>query len=352
MWFLQTTAGMVSISSVQTRGCCVQNSYFSGNGGYAIADQGFLSNVVMSNTAEANAYAYLCNGGEDHVGKPSLWLGNYVEDGQGPSTLIFPCIYLGGTQGDGSFDSNTNATIEANGLFQSMSFDTGEVQLLLGKAVYPGLAGDVYGFRESASPFIHSLSFDPKEQAFQLKWENSTANAIAFEITGYLNEDGRNLLRFPDGIWIGRGDSRRRFVVRSDMPSEKDPTFAGSRLWRQGDRIYHDNPEPGGAEGWMCIKTGGWGGGYEYTQRMFAPGLTASPGDAIEPTTSTGYVYRAKTLAGGVYALTTSTEPPWPTTINATVTDGAGITWECFGACFGLIPDLASVFKTFGSIGA
>jgi hypothetical protein len=278
-----------------------------------------------------------------------LWLGNYVEGGQGLSTLISPCIYLGGTLGatGGSlFDSNTNATTEAGGFFQSMSFDTGEIQLYLGKAVSPSLAQDVYGFRESSSTFIHSLSFNPTEQAFQSIWAGNPANAIAFEITGYLNEDGRNLLRFPDGIWIGRGSSRRRFVVRSAMPSEADPTQAVSNLWQEGDRIYHADPVPGGPEGWVCTKRGGWGGGFQYTQRTFAPGLTVHPGDAIEPTLSTTYVYRAKTLA----VLTTTTEPPsppapncWPTTIGATVTDAAGITWECFGS---VPPD----FKTFGSI--
>jgi len=167
-----------------------------------------------------------------------------VETGQGPSTLISPCIYLGGSSDLSGFDSNTNATVEAEGLFKNMSIDTSEIQLLLGKAVYPSLARDVYGFRESSSPFIHSLSFDRIEQAFQLIWANSTANAIAYEITGYLNEDGRNLLRFPDGIWIGRGTSRRRFVIRSAMPSDTDPTSPVSRLWRQGDRIYHDDPVP------------------------------------------------------------------------------------------------------------
>ena len=333
----------VHIIGGEAQGCCVENSLFTGNGGYAIADQGFFSNVLKSNLAEANAYAYLCNNGADDAGKPSLWLGNYVETGQGPSTLISPCIYLGGSSDLSGFDSNTNATVEAEGLFKNMSIDTSEIQLLLGKAVYPSLARDVYGFRESSSPFIHSLSFDRIEQAFQLIWANSTANAIAYEITGYLNEDGRNLLRFPDGIWIGRGTSRRRFVIRSAMPSDTDPTSPVSRLWRQGDRIYHDDPVPGGPEGWVCTATGGWGGGSRYTARTFASGLIVSPGDAIEPTTSTGYVYRAKSLAGGAYALTTSTEPTWPTSIGATVTDSAGIMWECFGA-------VPPVFKTFGSI--
>jgi hypothetical protein len=290
----------------------------------------------------------LCNNGADNAGKASLWLGNYVEGGQGASTLIGPCIYLGGSYGSPLFDTNTTATIETEGWFGNMAFDTGQIQLFLGKAV--GSASDVYGFRESSSPYIHSFSFNSTERAYQLLWGNSEANAIAFEITGYLNEDGRNLIRFPDGIWIGSGSSRRRFVVGSAMPSVTDGSTPVSRLWRQGDRIYHDNPVAGGPEGWVCTTTGGWGGGQGYTQRTYAPGLTVSPGDAIEPTVPTGYVYRAKTLAGGAYSLTTSVEPPpppapnsWPTITGATVTDSAGITWECFG----VVPP---VFKTFGSI--
>lgn len=122
----------VHIIGPDANGCCVDDSVFTGNGGYAIADQGFLSNVLKGNTAEANAYAYLCNNGLDYAGKPSLWLGNYVEGGQGQSTLIYPCIYLGGTDGS-DFDSNTNATVEAAGWFRSMSFDTGEIQLFLAR---------------------------------------------------------------------------------------------------------------------------------------------------------------------------------------------------------------------------
>ncbi len=58
---------------------------------------------------------------------------------------------------------------------------------------------------------------------------------------------------------------------------------------------------------------------------IWAPGETQAVGDLCVPTTLNGYLYRATAITTGV---TGSTQPSWPTTVGATVTDG-GVTWTC-----------------------
>jgi hypothetical protein len=61
---------------------------------------------------------------------------------------------------------------------------------------------------------------------------------------------------------------------------------------------------------------------------IWAPGETQAVGDLCVPAKLNGYLYRATSITTGV---TGTTQPTWPTTVGATVTDG-GVTWTCGSA--------------------
>lgn len=61
---------------------------------------------------------------------------------------------------------------------------------------------------------------------------------------------------------------------------------------------------------------------------IWAPGETQAVGDLCVPAKLNGYLFRATAITTGV---TGTTQPSWPTTVGATVTDG-GVTWTCGSA--------------------
>lgn len=78
---------------------------------------------------------------------------------------------------------------------------------------------------------------------------------------------------------------------------------------------------------WICDKSGGWGGGiYTPNDRVWKANTQYVIGDGVEPTTSNGFVYRAKNiqsnslgLTSAGFGFTSETEPDWPINIGDTV---------------------------------
>jgi hypothetical protein len=74
-----------------------------------------------------------------------------------------------------------------------------------------------------------------------------------------------------------------------------------------------------GLKGKVCIK----GGAAAFLLKEWKPSTAYKVGEGVQPLTPNGYLYQA--IASGTSG---SSEPAWPTKINATVTD-SGVTWKC-----------------------
>lgn len=99
------------------------------------------------------------------------------------------------------------------------------------------------------------------------------------------------------------------------------------------------------AAGQPLASLGAWTNSWSASANVptWAPNVTVAIGQPVQPTAPNGNIYTAVTISDVLGSITGSTEPSWPTTTGATVTDGM-VVWQQSGPIAAPIPPGADFF--------
>lgn len=263
--------------------------------GCAVWLSGFFSGSCGPNTeAVTGRRPYRCDGASNR----SVFQGCYHEDVDYGPAIESPAIWLNGSPSSPMDDSSavwfdgqewggrgllTGGRTSPRALRVQGGFNG--LELILKDGDSSGLLDDLVV--DDASDTFDEGNYLSQRFAGDFK---RAARELTLEGSGY----GPAKTRLP-GFFLGKNTQTtvQVWIAALDHPAGPDDLEpARTRLWREGWSVWNTASGAGEPWGWRANRDGGWGGGIDYTGRVWvAHAGTIRLGDGIEPSTPTGKVY-------------------------------------------------------------